>query len=160
MDTDKPISESVELPIVFRLEPHSGVPTYLQLVHQVERALRLGLLGEGDQLPKVKDVVGALAIHPNTVLKAYKDLETRGITYGRPGQGTFVRHAPEVVGLGSMQVLRRQLMDGFLPDATAAGLDEAGITAVFQSALRDFLDRSAEARGPSRSRRGRNEGAA
>src|SRR5262249_32422847 len=77
--------------IVFRLEPSSGVPTYRQLVQQVEQALRLGHLQPGDQLPRVRDVVGALAINPNTVLKAYRELEHRGLIAGRPGQGTFVQ---------------------------------------------------------------------
>ncbi len=74
-------------PIEFRLDAASGVPTYLQLVHQVEHALRLGYLTLGDQLPKVRDVVASLAINPNTVLKAYKELETKGLTAGpaRPG---------------------------------------------------------------------------
>src|SRR5579859_4097703 len=78
-------------PIEFRLDDASGVPTYLQLVHQVEHALRLGYLTLGDQLPKVRDVVASLAINPNTVLKAYKELETKGLTAGRPGQGTFIQ---------------------------------------------------------------------
>ena len=78
-------------PIEFRLDAASGVPTYLQLVHQVEHALRLGYLTLGDQLPKVRDVVASLAINPNTVLKAYKELETKGLTAGRPGQGTFIQ---------------------------------------------------------------------
>src|SRR6201985_3436149 len=81
-------------PIEFRLDPTSGVPTYLQLVQQVEHALRLGYLKPGDQLPKVRDVVAALAINPNTVLKAYKELETKGLAAGRPGQGTFVPASP------------------------------------------------------------------
>src|ERR1051325_12254969 len=85
--------------ITFRLDPASGVPTYLQLVHQVEQALRLGYLAQGDQIPRVKDVVGSLAINPNTVLKAYRELEHRGIAAGRPGQGTFVQAAPSVVPL-------------------------------------------------------------
>src|SRR6202142_2154440 len=74
-------------PIEFRLDPASGVPTYLQLVHQVEHALRLGYLKPGDQLPKVRDVVASLAINPNTVSKAYRELETKGLIVGRPGQG-------------------------------------------------------------------------
>ena len=72
--------------IEFRLDPGSGVPTYLQLVHQVEHALRLGYLKVGDQLPKVRDVVAELAINPNTVLKSYRELETKGLAVGRPGQ--------------------------------------------------------------------------
>ena len=59
-------------------------------MQQVEQALQLGYLARGDQLPRVKDVVGSLAINPNTVLKAYRELEHRGIAAGRPGQGTFV----------------------------------------------------------------------
>src|ERR1700751_1441919 len=78
-------------PVEFRLDPGSGVPTYLQLVHQVEHALRLGYLQPGDQLPKVRDVVASLAINPNTVLKAYRALEVKGLAAGRPGQGTFVQ---------------------------------------------------------------------
>ena len=77
-------------PVVFRLDPASGVPTYLQLVQQVEHALRLGYLKPGDQLPKVREVVADLAINPNTVLKAYRELEHKGLASGRPGQGTFI----------------------------------------------------------------------
>src|ERR1700721_4385765 len=97
-------------PIAFRLEPGSGVPTYLQLVQQVEQALRLGYLVPGDQLPRVKDVVGSLAINPNTVLKAYRELEHRGIAAGRPGQGTFVHAAPAVVPLAELTGLRKSLL--------------------------------------------------
>ena len=76
--------------IEFHLDGRSGVSPYLQLVQQVRRALRLGLLSEGDQLPTVKDVVGKLAINPNTVLKAYRELEHEGLAAARPGVGTFV----------------------------------------------------------------------
>ena len=80
-------------PIEFRLDDASGVPTYLQLVHQVEHALRLGYLTLGDQLPKVRDVVASLAINPNTVLKAYKELETSGVAVaGRPCRTPRLRH--------------------------------------------------------------------
>ena len=73
--------------IEFHLDGRSGVSPYLQLVQQVRRALRLGLLSEGDQLPTVKDVVGHLAINPNTVLKAYRELEHEGLVAARPGRG-------------------------------------------------------------------------
>ncbi len=81
------------------------MPTYLQLVRQVEHALRLGYLKPGDQLPKVREVVADLAINPNTVLKAYRELEHKGLASGRPGQGTFIEaaaepgDAPELAGL-------------------------------------------------------------
>src|ERR1700722_3049103 len=85
--------------IEFRLDPSSGVPTYLQLVQQVEQALRLGYLKPGDRLPKVRDVVASLAVNPNTVLKAYRELETKGLTAGRPGQGTFIEATLSQVAL-------------------------------------------------------------
>jgi hypothetical protein len=78
-------------PIEFRLDATSGVPTYLQLVQQVEHALRLGYLEPGDQLPKVRDVVASLAINPNTVLKAYRDLEARAWRPAGPGRARSSR---------------------------------------------------------------------
>src|SRR5579872_7160934 len=136
-------------PIEFRLDDASGVPTYLQLVHQVEHALRLGYLTLGDQLPKVRDVVASLAINPNTVLKAYKELETKGLTAGRPGQGTFIQATLSQVALPELAGLRKALL-GWLSAADGAGLDEDGIVALFTSALRDFHER----RGGTGDRRG------
>jgi len=140
-------------PVEFRLDPTSGVPTYLQLVHQVEHALRLGYLEPGDQLPKVRDVVASLAINPNTVLKAYRDLESKGLTVGRPGQGTFVQTTLSQVALPELTDLHRSLV-GWVSTADAAGLDEDGIVALFTSALRDFYER----RRGSRTRRGAARG--
>jgi len=125
-------------PIEFRLDATSGVPTYLQLVQQVEHALRLGYLKPGDQLPRVRDVVAGLTINPNTVLKAYRELETKGLAAGRPGQGTFVQATLNQVALPELGTLRRSLL-GWLASADAAGLDEDGIDALFTSVLRDFF---------------------
>jgi GntR family transcriptional regulator len=133
-------------PIEFRLDAASGVPTYLQLVHEVEHALRLGYLKPGDQLPKVRDVVASLAINPNTVLKAYKELDTKGLTVGRPGQGTFIQATLSQVALPELAGLRKALL-GWLAAAGAAGLDEDGMVALFTSALRDFHERRGQ---PSR----------
>ena len=127
-------------PIEFRLDSASGVPTYLQLVHQVEHALRLGYLKPGDQLPKVRDVVASLAINPNTVSKAYRELETKGLIVGRPGQGTFIKATLSQVALPELTGLRRSL-HGWLAKADTAGLDENGIVALFASELRDFYER-------------------
>jgi GntR family transcriptional regulator len=140
-------------PIEFRLDAASGVPTYLQLVHQVEHALRLGYLKPGDQLPKVRDVVASLAINPNTVLKAYKELETKGLTAGRPGQGTFIQATLGQVALPELAGLHKSLL-GWLTTADAAGLDQDGIVALFTSALRDFYER----RGGTGERRGAASG--
>ena len=134
-------------PIEFRLDAGSGVPTYLQLVHQVEHALRLDYLKPGDQLPKVRDVVATLAINPNTVLKAYKELETKGLAVGRPGQGTFIRATLSQVALPELAELRKALLT-WLRSADATGLDEAGMVALFTSALRDFHSRRGETPAP------------
>ena len=132
-------------PIEFRLDATSGVPTYLQLVQQVEHALRLGYLKPGDQLPKVRDVVASLAINPNTVLKAYRDLEAKGLAAGRPGQGTFVQAGLSQVTLPELAGLRKSLL-GWLAAADEAGLDENGMVALFTSALRDFHERRSGSR--------------
>src|SRR5580692_1439366 len=96
-------------PIGFHLDSRSGVSPYLQIVQQVRRALRLGLLVEGDQLPTVKDVVARLAINPNTVLKAYRELEHDGLVAARPGVGTFVTRSLADVSLAAHEPLRQEL---------------------------------------------------
>ena len=126
--------------IEFHLDATSGVPTYVQLVQQVHQALQLGLLEPGDQLPTAQQVVAALAINPNTVLKAYRDLEAKGLAAGRPGQGTFVQATLSQVALPELAGLRKSLL-GWLAAADEAGLDENGMVALFTSALRDFHKR-------------------
>ena len=125
--------------IEFRLEASSGVPTYVQLVQQVEQALRLGYLKPGDQLPKVRDVVASLAINPNTVLKAYRELENKGLAAGRPGQGTFIHGTLRQVALPQLTGLRRSLR-GWLATAETAGLDADGTDALFTSVRREFYE--------------------
>ena len=125
--------------IEFRLDPASGVPTYLQLVQQVERALRLGYLKSGDQLPRVKDVVSGLAINPNTVLKAYRELEHRGLAAGRPGLGTFIEGTLGSLPLGGFAAVRRGVLR-WIGSAREAGLDDDDIVALFTSALTEVRD--------------------
>ena len=146
-------------PIEFRLDPASGVPTYLQLVQQVEHALRLGYLKAGDQLPKVRDAVASLAINPNTVSKAYRELETKGLIVGRPGQGTFILATLSQVALPELTGLRRSLR-GWLAKADAAGLDESGIAALVASELRDFYERLSGSSTRSGATREETEGVA
>ena len=125
--------------IEFHLDGRSGVSPYLQLVQQVRRALRLGLLSEGDQLPTVKDVVGHLAINPNTVLKAYRELEHEGLAVGRPGLGTFVTRSLAQDSVAAHKGLRVEL-DRWLAKARRAGLDDASISALFESTFRAASD--------------------
>jgi DNA-binding transcriptional regulator YhcF (GntR family) len=153
------VAERGVSPIEFRLDVASGLPTYLQLVQQVEHALRLGYLKPGDQLPKVRDVVASLAINPNTVLKAYRNLEMKGLAAGRPGQGTFIEGTLSQVGLPELAGLRRSLLV-WLATADTAGLDEDGIVALFTSALRDFHERCAGSATPGGAASGESEAVA
>ena len=132
-------------PIVFRLNPRSGVPTFMQLVHQVEHALSLGYLKKGDQLPRIKDVVTTLLVNPNTVLKAYRALEQKGIVRGRPGQGTFVEISVKSISLSQYRTLRQSLSEGWLSDAVATGLSDEAIAALVLDTLRDEFDDATKA---------------
>jgi GntR family transcriptional regulator len=122
--------------IEFYLDRTSGVATYLQLVHQVKQALRLGLLRPGDQLPTAKEVVAQLGINPNTVLKAYRELERDGLVAARPGQGTFVQQSLASPSLAGTDHLQRALV-GWVRDARAAGLTGEDMAALFERALRE-----------------------
>jgi GntR family transcriptional regulator len=124
--------------IEFHLDPRSGVATYLQIVQQVKEALRLGLLDVGDQLPTVREVVADLAINPNTVAKAYRDLEREGLVTARQGRGTFVSGTLATPSLRHHESLRAQL-ERWLEDAERAGLDEESIRALISTTLREAL---------------------
>ena len=121
--------------IAFHLDTRSGVPTYLQLVHQVRQAVQLGILQPGDQLPTVKEVVGSLAINPNTVLKAYRELDREGLVEGRRGQGTFVGSTVPSLPPDDVKALRAALQR-WLDRARAAGLDDDGIAALLAESVR------------------------
>jgi GntR family transcriptional regulator len=121
--------------IEFSLDGQSGVSPYMQIVRQVRQALRLGVLREGDQLPTVKDVVARLAINPNTVLKAYRELERDGLVAARPGVGTFVTRSLTDDSLAAHAPLRRELRR-WLDKARRSGLDDESIEALFASTFR------------------------
>src|SRR5580692_10459643 len=125
--------------IEFHLDSNSGVPPYLQVVQQVRHALRLGLLVEGDRLPTVKEVVARLAINPNTVLKAYRDLEHAGLVSARAGIGTFVTGSLGGATLTAQRPLRHELQR-WLDKARRAGLDEESIEALFRDAVRSAAE--------------------
>jgi GntR family transcriptional regulator len=120
--------------IEFHLNSGSGVSPYMQIVQQVRQALRLGVLHDGDQLPTVKEVVARLAINPNTVLKAYRELEHAGLVLARPGSGTFVTGSLADPAIAANAPLRRELR-GWIVKARRAGLDEESIDALFRDAV-------------------------
>jgi GntR family transcriptional regulator len=125
---------AAEPTIQFRLDRSSGVPAYRQLVDQVRQALRLGILRPGDQLPTVRDVVKQVAINPNTVHRAYRDLEHQGLTEGRPGSGTFIRRSLSKVPVEQPALLRQ--LEQWISAARAAGLGDEAIAALVAQAMR------------------------
>jgi GntR family transcriptional regulator len=127
--------------IEFHLNARSGVAPYMQLIQQVHHALRLGALSEGDQLPTVKDVTASLAINPNTVLKAYRQLEYEGLVKARPGVGTFVTRSLAEQGTDAHAPLRRELEE-WLARARAAGLDQESIEALVTTTLDNASERA------------------
>jgi GntR family transcriptional regulator len=131
MDQAPPPQPLLEL----RLSPRSGVAPYAQLAAQVRQAIRMGILRPGDQLPTVKQAVASLAINPNTVLKAYRELEHEGLIAGRPGQGTFVLRFIGGPPSDELMSLRRSL-ERWLETALAAGLDADSVAALLEEALR------------------------
>lgn len=121
----------------FRLDGSSGVPPYLQLVHQVRQALLLGYLREGDRLPTVKDVAADLVINPNTVVKAYRQLEHEGLAGGRPGQGTFVTATSSPAPPEAQRALRASL-EAWLRTAEEAGMSDEAVTALIAVVRHDM----------------------
>jgi GntR family transcriptional regulator len=120
--------------IEFHIQSHSGVPPYLQIVQQVRQAIRLGILAPGDKLPTVKEVVAAVAINPNTVLKAYRELDLEGLVDGRRGVGTFVAEGVVSLAPGEVEALSKSLAK-WVADARAAGLDDENMSALFAAAV-------------------------
>ena len=121
--------------ISFRVDGRSAAPPYLQIVQQVRQALRMGLIDVGDQLPSVREVVAATAINPNTVLKAYRDLEREGLVAAAAGRGTFVTRRPDGPPPGTHTRLGRSLAR-WVREAHAAGLDDESIESLLRVTLR------------------------
>lgn len=119
--------------IIFRLSTRSGVPAYLQIVHQVKQAIQLGLLHENDKLPTVKEVVSMVAVNPNTIVKAYKELESEGLVAGRAGLGTFITASATGPPLELQRALTDKLSD-WISEATRAGLNEESMDALYAAA--------------------------
>ena len=132
---------SSKLPsITFRLDPRSGVAPYRQLVDQVRHALSSGLLRAGDQLPSVREVVTQITINPNTVHRAYRELEHLGLAEGRAGLGTFITTQPSQ----ALDVTQSNSSEEELKQRIIAmrelGVSEQRIFEIITLALRRFDD--------------------
>jgi len=127
--------------VEFHLDPRSGVSYYVQLMHQVRQAILFGLLKPGDRLPTVKEVVAQVALNPNTVLRAYRDLEHEGLVVARPGLGTFVgERAPAAVAPASYRALRADL-ERWIEKGRGEGLDDRDLADLFDHVLHASADR-------------------
>lgn len=126
--------------ISFRIDPHSGSPPYFQIVQQVKDALRLGALQVGDQLPTVREAATSATVNPNTVMKAYRELEFAGLVTSRAGLGTFVQRSLAGPSLKSHETLRRSLLR-WLTEATEAGMDDDSIRALVHETMRTRQER-------------------
>ncbi|MFD8304151.1 GntR family transcriptional regulator [Streptomyces sp. NPDC059690] len=128
--------------VEYRIDRRSGVATYVQIVQQTKQALRLGLLEPGDKLPTAREVVEATAINPNTVLKAYRELEREGLVEARRGLGTFVRRS---LGTAPAESPLHGELDAWAGRARAAGLDREDVAALFTAVLdRHFSDQHSQ----------------
>ncbi|WP_329033729.1 GntR family transcriptional regulator [Streptomyces sp. NBC_01725] len=133
--------------IEYRIDRRSGVATYLQIVQQTKQALRLGLLEPGDRLPTAREVVEATAINPNTVLKAYRELEREGLAEGRRGLGTFVRGTLGGAADSPLRAELRAELTTWVERARAGGLERDDLSALFDSVLAELADRFTEPTG-------------
>lgn len=124
------------MPALFTVDPRSGVPLYLQLIEQVKRAVALGTLASGEQLPTVKALALDLTINPNTVARAYRELERDRVIETSPGRGSFVRSgdAPAEARRAGTDVAEGILGDA-VRESRALGLDARAVTALFERAL-------------------------
>ncbi|MFI8002597.1 GntR family transcriptional regulator [Streptomyces sp. NPDC086010] len=120
--------------VVFRIDRRSGVATYLQIVRQVEQALRMGALVEGDRLPTAAQVAATTKVNPNTTLKAYRELERAGLAEVRQGAGTFITRTLVEPDSGAGWPLRTALND-WLHLAREEGLGGDEVRALFRSSL-------------------------
>ncbi|MFE1438355.1 GntR family transcriptional regulator [Streptomyces sp. NPDC058739] len=123
--------------IEYRIDRRSGIATYVQIVQQTKQALRLGLLEPGDKLPTAREVVEATAINPNTVLKAYRELEREGLVEARRGLGTFVRRS---LGAAPADSPLRTELEDWARRARAAGLERDDVAALFTSVLEQHFE--------------------
>ncbi len=129
---------SPEPMIEFRLDRHTGVPAYRQIMDQVRHAIHLGILRPGDQLPTVREVVRQITINPNTVHRAYRELELQGLTEGRTGSGTFIRQSLSEVSKQQPKLLSQ--LELWIKRARDAGLEIEAIEALIAEAMQSMKE--------------------
>jgi GntR family transcriptional regulator len=124
--------------IEFRLDRRSGVPAYRQIIDQVRHAIQLGILQPGDQLPTVREVVRQITINPNTVHRAYRELELQGLTEGRTGSGTFIRQSLSEISSQQPKLLGQ--LELWIKRARDAGLEIEAVEALIAEAMQSMKE--------------------
>ncbi|MER7712254.1 GntR family transcriptional regulator [Streptomyces werraensis] len=130
----------------YRIDRRSGVATYVQIVQQTKQAIRLGLLVPGDRLPTAREVVEATAVNPNTVLKAYRELEREGLVEARRGLGTFVRRS---LGAAPADSPLRAELEDWAARARESGLEREDVAALFTAVLETHYPEQAAHAAPA-----------
>ncbi|MFJ6862290.1 GntR family transcriptional regulator [Streptomyces werraensis] len=135
----------------YRIDRRSGVATYVQIVQQTKQAIRLGLLVPGDRLPTAREVVEATAVNPNTVLKAYRELEREGLVEARRGLGTFVRRS---LGAAPADSPLRAELEDWAVRARESGLEREDVAALFTAVLETHYPEQAAHAAPAHTPQG------
>ncbi len=120
--------------IRFRLDRHSGLPVYRQLVNQVRHGIQIGVLRAGDKLPSVREVVSQIAVNPNTVHKAYREMEAIGMVRGEAGVGTFVSAQPQQWVAQDLESELRAALEAWIANALSSGLSTSVIVSMLNQA--------------------------
>lgn len=132
------------MPVVLTIDPRSGVPIYLQLIEQVKRSVALGILQAGEQLPTVKQLALDLTVNPNTVAKAYRDLERDGVIETAPGRGSFVRaDGAEESSRAAADDVARDAIERAVREAKSVGLRRSEVRNLLEQALNHWLPEEA-----------------
>lgn len=123
------------MPAILTVDPRSGVPIYLQIIEQVKRSVALGVLQAGEQLPTVKQLAIDLTVNPNTVARAYRELERDSVIETAPGRGSFVRTDGVEQSTKAATDVARDAIEGALREAKSIGLSRADVRELAQNAI-------------------------
>lgn len=123
---------------LFRVDPSSSEPLFQQLVHAVKRAVATGALRAGDRLPSVRELARELVINPNTISRAFRELEGEGVTVSRRGAGTFIAERRDVVRKDESRRRLREALENALSDAVNLGMSRGDLSKTFEAVLRKF----------------------
>jgi GntR family transcriptional regulator len=140
------------MPAIFTVDPHTGVPIYLQLIEQVKRSVALGVLAPGERLPTVKQLATDLTINPNTVARAYRDLERDGVIETSVGRGSFIsQNGAADRAAAALADVASSTVDAAVREAKSMGLKRNQVREIFRKALERWYSPDGDAKEHNRS---------